>query len=314
MVLTNELPKLGDSSGALTGRLIILKFTESFYGREDTTLTAKLIPELPGILLWAIAGWKRLHDRGSFSQPESGEELAEVMGELSSPISTFIRDCCIDSPNATCPKADLFTVWKAWCEIYGRDHPGDHATFGRNLRAARSKIRNAQPRVPDRLRPQDDRVESYAGIGMNEASRSSLAAYKSSEESGQQIRLTSILKAMDRSSGHRAANGPIQIPLPVIFDEKTQERISWMRSTKMTILAHTQPIHIHDTHINEISSTGSGMAVASWQWQTDMPTYLLAQRLTSIGSGGRGYFNPLNNNIYIMVHMMRIRSRKSYGG
>ena len=223
MVLTNELPKLGDSSGALTGRLIILKFTESFYGREDTTLTAKLIPELPGILLWAIAGWKRLHDRGSFSQPESGEELAEVMGELSSPISTFIRDCCIDSANATCPKADLFTVWKAWCEIYGRDHPGDHATFGRNLRAARSKIRNAQPRVPGQTAATGRRIESYAGIGLSEAARSAMTVYKSSEESGQQLRLTSILKQWIESGSGAATDH--SDPLPPKMDEKTQDRI-----------------------------------------------------------------------------------------
>ena len=39
--------------------MILLRLTETFYGREDTTLTATLTNELPGILLWAIEGWKR---------------------------------------------------------------------------------------------------------------------------------------------------------------------------------------------------------------------------------------------------------------
>ena len=56
-ILTNELPKLGDASGALGSRFILLLMTNSFYGREDHGLTDRLLTELPGILNWAIAGW-----------------------------------------------------------------------------------------------------------------------------------------------------------------------------------------------------------------------------------------------------------------
>ena len=57
LILSNELPRLADVSGALAGRFILLSLTESFYGREDPGLTDKLLSELPGILNWAIAGW-----------------------------------------------------------------------------------------------------------------------------------------------------------------------------------------------------------------------------------------------------------------
>src|SRR5262249_12040822 len=53
MILTNELPRLKDSSGALVGRLVILRQTQSWYGQEDRTLTTRLLEELPGILRWA---------------------------------------------------------------------------------------------------------------------------------------------------------------------------------------------------------------------------------------------------------------------
>ena len=36
VLISNELPRLRDVSGALAGRLIILRFTRSFYGQEDT--------------------------------------------------------------------------------------------------------------------------------------------------------------------------------------------------------------------------------------------------------------------------------------
>ena len=47
--LTNELPKLSDASGALAGRFMVLRLTESFYGREDHGLTDRLLKEIPGI-------------------------------------------------------------------------------------------------------------------------------------------------------------------------------------------------------------------------------------------------------------------------
>jgi putative DNA primase/helicase len=75
VILTNELMRLGDSSGALVGRMIVLRLTESFYGREDQKLTDKLLVERPGILLWALEGLRRLRVRGHFVQPATGREL-----------------------------------------------------------------------------------------------------------------------------------------------------------------------------------------------------------------------------------------------
>ena len=65
VIMSNELPRLHDTSGALVSRLIILRFTQSFYGQEDPELTNKLLAELPGILHWAIVGWKRLKQFGA---------------------------------------------------------------------------------------------------------------------------------------------------------------------------------------------------------------------------------------------------------
>src|SRR6516165_7424462 len=50
VILSNELPRLADASGALAGRFIVLVLVNSFYGREDLGLFDRLIAELPGIL------------------------------------------------------------------------------------------------------------------------------------------------------------------------------------------------------------------------------------------------------------------------
>src|SRR5690606_11253112 len=50
MLVSNELPKFIDASGALARRFMVLGTQATFLGREDTELTAKLAPEVPQIL------------------------------------------------------------------------------------------------------------------------------------------------------------------------------------------------------------------------------------------------------------------------
>jgi hypothetical protein len=87
--LSNELPRLADASGALAKRFITLVLKESFYGREDHGLAARLIAELPGILNWALDGWARLAKRGHFVQPASSNEVTQEFEDLGSPIGAF---------------------------------------------------------------------------------------------------------------------------------------------------------------------------------------------------------------------------------
>jgi putative DNA primase/helicase len=160
MILTNELPRLGDSSGALPGRMILLRLTKSFYGCEDHGLTDRLLTELPGILSWSIAGWQRLRERGHFKQPDSGRELVGELNDLSSPIKAFIAERCVVGPEYSAAIQDLFAEWGAWCAENGRDHPGTRQTFGRDLRAAVPTISDSQHRDGER------RLRSYEGIGL----------------------------------------------------------------------------------------------------------------------------------------------------
>jgi putative DNA primase/helicase len=161
-ILTNELPKLNDPSGAVVGRLIVLRQTESWYGREDVHLTDRLLTELPSILLWAIEGWKRLHKRGHFVQPESGKKLIEDLEDLSSPIGAFIRECCVVKPGCEVFVRDLYDRWKRWGEDKGRKDAGTEQVFGRDLKAAVPTIDVRQPRSGG------GRVRVYEGIRLRD--------------------------------------------------------------------------------------------------------------------------------------------------
>ena len=150
LILSNELFRLADASGALASRFILLMLTKSFYGREDRKLTEKLMTELPGILNWAAAGWVRLERRGHFQQPESAKEAVEQLEELASPIGAFVRECCDIGPAHSVAIDSLFFAWKGWCTEQGRDHPGTKASFGRDLKAAHPELKVTQPREEGR--------------------------------------------------------------------------------------------------------------------------------------------------------------------
>jgi putative DNA primase/helicase len=127
-IMSNELPRLADASGALASRFIVLRMTKSFYGKEDQALTDRLLNELPSILIWALDGRVRLSKRGCFSQPQSSSEAMQELEDLSSPIGAFVRDCLEINPLHQEKVDAVFTAWKQWCEREGRDHPGTKAT------------------------------------------------------------------------------------------------------------------------------------------------------------------------------------------
>ena len=169
MVISNELPRLADASGALANRFIVLTLNESFLGREDTSLGDKLTAELPGILLWAIGGWQRLKKRGHFVQPDSSTEAIEEMMDLASPIAAFVRDWCVVGPAVEIVAKDLYEGWKLWCAEQGRDQAGTLQVFGRDLRAALPRIGMRQHRSEGEVR----RV--YHGINLTPVAIATLA-------------------------------------------------------------------------------------------------------------------------------------------
>ena len=164
-LIGNEVPRIKDTSGALASRMILLKQTESFLGREDPTLTDHLLKELPGILLWAIEGWKHLKDRGYFLQPASGQDDVDLLEDLGSPVGAFVRESCKVGPECSIAVSDLYQAWRDWCAGKGRDQPGDEHSFGRDLKAAVPGITTTRPRG------HEGRKRHYQGVALGGTTR-----------------------------------------------------------------------------------------------------------------------------------------------
>ncbi len=165
VILTNELPRLNDASGARASRMLMLPMTTSWLGKEDTTLTDRLLAELPGILLWAVEGWKRLRDRGHFVQAEAGRTLVQALEELTSPMLAFVRERCEVGPCCNISVAELYSAWCRWCDDKGRKECGTEQTFGRDLHAAAPTVKVRQ------CCENGWRYRLYEGIQLAEATR-----------------------------------------------------------------------------------------------------------------------------------------------
>ena len=161
LLLSNELPRLSDASGAMASRFVVLTLQNSFYGCEDTALINKLREELPGVLRWALEGLARLRERGRFVQPASSAEAIRELEDLGSPVGAFIRDRCEIEPGLEISCGHLYDAWKSWCQEQGRDHPGTRQTFGRDLKAAVPRI------MITKRRDGDNRVKYYDGIALH---------------------------------------------------------------------------------------------------------------------------------------------------
>lgn len=160
VILSNELPKFRDSSGAIANRLLILRMTKSFLHREDRTLDARLAAELPGILLWALKGLDRLNANGKFTVPKSSEDAVNLMMDLASPMSAFVRECCVCKPGlVTVTRDELFAAWQTWAVDNGH-MSGSKSSFGRDLHSVVPDLKVSQETIDGK------RVRHYIGIAL----------------------------------------------------------------------------------------------------------------------------------------------------
>jgi putative DNA primase/helicase len=165
VIYSNEALQLTENSNALTGRMIVLKMTNSFYGKEDVNLADKLAKELPAIFNWSIEGQQRRMARTGqrFLQPTSGRELLELMEELGNPIGSFVADALTYDLEGVANKDDVFSCWKRWCSAKNMP-PGSDLAFKRRFLAATQDHRV----TADRVRADGSVNNVYRGVTLNE--------------------------------------------------------------------------------------------------------------------------------------------------
>ena len=155
VISTNLPPPLPDVSGALVARLVTLTMKQSFLGREDLTLEHELEAELPGILNWAIEGWRRLKAQGHFTVTAESSSMAQKIADLASPLNAFLRDCCVLEVGAMEPRSKVWRRFQSYTAAHEVGHRYTSSNyFHRDLEvAAQHRITMSRPRVDGKQVP-----------------------------------------------------------------------------------------------------------------------------------------------------------------
>jgi putative DNA primase/helicase len=168
MLLTNEMPKITETSGALAKRFVMLKMTKSFTGEaEKVGLKDSLLTELPSILQWALEGWKRVRETRRLKQPESAKDLVQELLDTTSLVHAFVSERGQVGPEEKVAKETFFEAWREWCDRnYLTKYVGAPRTFGRMLKTAFPQIQTEGKLTL----PTGERVNAYIGVGLKAAS------------------------------------------------------------------------------------------------------------------------------------------------
>jgi putative DNA primase/helicase len=176
-VISNELPRLGDASTAVVGRVVLLPLSRSWLGKEDHQLETRLRTELPGILNWALAGLERLtftnHNR--FTRLEAADEAIIAMRDLASPVGAFVRERCKLGVDEQIEVGALYEAYRSWCQ--DNEHPkSSKQVFGRDLRAATPSIHIGQAGA------RGSRNRIYKGIALRPPGEDETAGHAEPDE------------------------------------------------------------------------------------------------------------------------------------
>ncbi|KKK59263.1 hypothetical protein LCGC14_3036140, partial [marine sediment metagenome] len=155
-IVTNDLPAFTDHARALEPRMNILDFENSYIGREDRHLKARLNKEAAAgrLINFALRGLKRLREKQNFTLPKSSYILQNQFRTISNPIHEFVAECCefaatenkYNSETFWAVKNEVYETWRNWCKANGRS-PGIKTLFFNRFFASYPDLVNTRRRI-----------------------------------------------------------------------------------------------------------------------------------------------------------------------
>ncbi len=130
IMLLNNLPNTADVTLGYFRKILIIPFPHTFTNAEiDENLFEKLVPEMPGILNWAIEGLQRLQKNNyRFSSCKKVDEIMEQYKSQQNPTATFFHDTYQDCEGGRIKKSEVYGDFERWCRENGLD-PLNRPTF-----------------------------------------------------------------------------------------------------------------------------------------------------------------------------------------
>lgn len=174
-ICCNSFPVLPDSTNALDRRMLVVPFNRQVLD-PDPTFVQKLLPELPGIAMWALEGLRRLNANDKFTESALGrQEIASISRDNNHTLSFLqervrVYEACnpgrlmgveiSQSPQEVFAKV-LNKAYEEWCV----DHnvQGSPTWLTRNIKNLIPKLGTPANKVST---PFGERDRKIVGIGL----------------------------------------------------------------------------------------------------------------------------------------------------
>lgn len=141
----NEMPRTADTTEGFFSRWTVLPFAGYFpegHNRPGLIDSLATEAEMRGLLVQAIAGLQRVMQRQAFDNPGSVQEATTSFRDHADGVRSFIHECCANEYGGTHvgrTRADVFSAWRAWCDLNGVQ-PGSSGRFYERLAAAATSV------------------------------------------------------------------------------------------------------------------------------------------------------------------------------
>ena len=129
---TNHKPTIKGQDPGIWSRIRLVPFDVSFEGREDRTLKAALVDELPGVLAWAVDGCLRWQAEG-LPVPDSVVKATAQYRSESNQVARFIQDYCVLQKGVSVQASKLYLAYKQWTQRAKERERISDTAFGRRL-------------------------------------------------------------------------------------------------------------------------------------------------------------------------------------
>jgi putative DNA primase/helicase len=130
---TNHKPVIKGTDHGIWRRIKLIPFTTRIpEEKQDKHLELKLREEGPGILNWLLEGTRRWKREQLKAPAAILNATDEYRGEMDV-IGNFLKECCIQKPEASIRIRELFKAYQDWCEG-NNEHAVSERFFGLHLK------------------------------------------------------------------------------------------------------------------------------------------------------------------------------------
>lgn len=134
VLVSNHKPVIRGTDHGIWRRIVLVPFGVTIPAEQrDKGLQDKLRAEMPGILAWAVEGYRMWREQGLSKLPAEIQRANTAYRTDSDTLGRWLEECVEIDPAAFTPNTEVRQSYKAWCAEYGFGEMND-TNLGNKLR------------------------------------------------------------------------------------------------------------------------------------------------------------------------------------